>query len=186
MSMLDSSDRGLVELSRNGDPAAFGELVRRYQTSVYNVCYRLLGERRAAQDLAQEAFIRAYERLRSYDVERPFGPWMRRVAANLCLNQLARTSPPSASLDEERDEPRAPAASDPAVAHDQAESADALRAAIAALPPHYRAVIELRHFQELTYDEIAVALKLPVSDVKSHLFRARKQLAASLRPEAKD
>ncbi|MEP7357211.1 MAG: sigma-70 family RNA polymerase sigma factor [Anaerolineales bacterium] len=186
MKMLEASDRGLVELSRSGDPAAFGELVRRYQTSVYNVCYRLLGERRTAQDLAQEAFIRAYQRLRTYDVERPFGPWMRRVAANLCLNQMARTSPPSVSLDDERDEPRAPAGSDPAVAHEQAESAAALRAAIARLPPHYRAVIELRHFHDLSYEEIAAALKLPLSDVKSHLFRARQQLANSLRPEAHD
>jgi RNA polymerase sigma-70 factor (ECF subfamily) len=186
LKMLDSSDRGLVEQSRSGDPAAFGELVRRYQTSVYNVCYRLLGERRAAQDLAQEAFVRAYERLRSYDVERPFGPWMRRVAANLCLNQLARAGPPSVSLDDERDEPRAPAASDPALAHEQAESAEALRAAIARLPPNYRAVIELRHFQDLSYDEIAAALKISLSDVKSRLFRARKQLAESLRPEANE
>ena len=61
--MLNSSDRELAEQSRSGDPAAFGALVRRYQTSVYNVCYRLVGERRAAQDLAQEAFIRAYARL---------------------------------------------------------------------------------------------------------------------------
>jgi RNA polymerase sigma-70 factor (ECF subfamily) len=184
--MADSSDRVLAEQSRSGDPAAFGELVRRYQTSVYNVCYRLLGERREAQDLAQEAFIRAYDRLGSYDVERPFGPWMRRVAANLCLNQLERTSPPSVSLDDERDEPRAPAGSDPAEAHEQAESAAALRDAIARLPPRYRAVIELRHFHDMTYDEIAAVLKLPLSDVKSHLFRARKQLAESLRPEKHD
>jgi RNA polymerase sigma-70 factor (ECF subfamily) len=184
--MVDSSDRVLAELSRGGDPAAFGELVRRYQTSVYNVCYRLLDERRAAQDLAQEAFIRAYERLRTYDVERPFGPWMRRVAANLCLNQLARTSPPSVSLDDERDEPRAPAGSDPAVAHEQSESAEDLRAAIARLPPKDRAIIELRHFQEMTYDEIAALLKMPLSDVKSHLFRARKRLAEDLRPETDD
>jgi RNA polymerase sigma-70 factor (ECF subfamily) len=184
--MVDSSDRVLAELSRSGDPAAFGELVRRYQSSVYNVCYRLLGERRAAQDLAQEAFIRAYERLRTYDVERPFGPWMRRVAANLCLNQLARSSPPSVSLDDERDEPRAPAGSDPAVAHEQTESFEALRAAIARLPPKDRAVIELRHFQEMSYAEIAAALQLPLSDVKSRLFRARQRLADSFRPETRD
>ena len=184
MKMVDSNDRALVEQARGGDPEAFGELVRRYQTSVYNVCYRLLNERRAAEDLAQEAFIRAYQRLDSFDLERPFGPWMRRVAANLGLNQLARPSWPSVSLDDERDEPAAPATAEPAVIHDQAEAAEALRAAIAQLPPHYRAVIELRHFQEMSYAEMAAALRLPLSDVKSHLFRARKLLADALRPRA--
>src|SRR5258705_6465643 len=103
--MVDSSDRVLAEQSRGGDPAAFGELVRRYQTSVYNVCYRLLGERRAAQDLAQEAFIRAYERLRTYDVERPFGPWMRRVAAHPCLHPIGRSRPPPPSPGDQRGQP---------------------------------------------------------------------------------
>jgi RNA polymerase sigma-70 factor (ECF subfamily) len=77
--MPDPSDRDLALRARRGDAEAFGELVRRYQTSVFNVCYRLLGERREAEDLAQEAFIRAYERLDAFDAALPFGPWMRRV-----------------------------------------------------------------------------------------------------------
>ena len=88
--MPDPSDRDLALRARRGDAEAFGELVRRYQTSVFNVCYRLLGERREAEDLAQEAFIRAYERLDTFDADLPFGPWMRRVAANLCLNWMER------------------------------------------------------------------------------------------------
>ena len=186
MKMVDSSDRALVEQARGGDPEAFGELVRRYQTSVYNVCYRLLSERGMAEDLAQEAFIRAYERLASFDLGRPFGPWMRRVAANLALNHLARPGWTSLSLEDERDEPVAPAAAEPAALFDLAEAAEALRAAIAQLPPHFRAVIELRHFQELSYAEMAAALGLPLSDVKSNLFRARKLLAETLRSETDD
>lgn len=182
--MPDSSDRALVLRVRGGDLEAFGELVQRYQTSVYNVCYRLLSDTAAAEDQAQEAFIRAYQRLDQFDADRPFGPWVRRVAANLCLNQLARARPPNLSFDDERDAPSLETAPDPAATHEQIESADALRAAIAALPPHYRAVIELRHFHDLSYAEIAAQLNLPVSDVKSHLFRARKLLAAhvALRP----
>jgi RNA polymerase sigma-70 factor, ECF subfamily len=176
--MPDSSDRALVLRVRGGDSEAFGDLVQRYQTSVYNVCYRLLGETGAAEDQAQEAFIRAYQRLDQFDLERPFGPWVRRVAANLCLNQLTGVRGPTLSLDDERDEPIVETAPDPAAAHEQAEMAGVLQAAIAALPAHYRAVIELRHFQDLSYAEIAVELGLPVSDVKSHLFRARKLLAA--------
>lgn len=194
--MSDSTDRALVLRVRGGDTEAFGDIVQRYQQSVYNVCYRLLGESGAAEDQAQETFIRAYERLNHFDVERPFGPWVRRVAANLCLNRLASERAASLSLDDERDEPvldmlAEPAAVDPARAHDQAEAAEALRAAIRALPAHFRAVIELRHFHDLSYAEIAAELNLPVSDVKSHLFRARKLLAEQaalrrLRSEAGD
>jgi RNA polymerase sigma-70 factor, ECF subfamily len=184
--MHDASDRDLVLRVRGGDAEAFGDLVQRYQNSVYNVCYRLLAEPDAAQDQAQEAFIRAYQRLDRYDDSRPFGPWIHRVAANLCLNELARLPRPSVSLDDERDEPHVPLAADPAAEREQAETALALRAAINALPAHYRVVIELRHFQDLSYAEIAVDMDLPVSDVKSYLFRARKLLARELRPRQDD
>jgi RNA polymerase sigma-70 factor (ECF subfamily) len=179
----DTSDQALAQRASRGDTEAFGSLVQRYQSAVYNVCYRLMGERGAAEDLAQEAFVRAYQRLDRYDPARPFGPWVRRVAANLCLNALEMRRPPFVSLDDERDAPMAaPAEHDPATAHEQAEEAAAVRAALLGLPPHYRAVIELRHFQELSYAEIAAALRLPVSDVKSHLFRARQLLARRLNP----
>src|SRR4030065_1961750 len=84
------TDQALVRQTRGGDVESYGLLVRRYQTSVFNVCYRVLGERREAEDLAQEAFIRAHERLRTYDETRPFGPWIRRVAAGLWLDHLRR------------------------------------------------------------------------------------------------
>lgn len=179
----EPSDQALVERLGHGDREAFGPLVQRYQASVYNVCYRLLGERAAAEDLAQEAFIRAYQRLHHYDPQRPFGPWIRRIAVNLCLNHLEARRPAALALDDERDAPlAAPATHDPAAAQVRAEEAAAVRAAILSLPPHYRAVIELRHFQDLSYAEIAATLNLPVSDVKSHLFRARKLLARLLDP----
>jgi RNA polymerase sigma-70 factor (ECF subfamily) len=182
---MDSpTDRTLAERARRGDAEAaadaYGELVRRYQTSVFNVCYRLMGERRAAEDMAQEAFIRAYQRLQTFDLARPFGPWMRRVAANLCLNHLQMTPPPTVSLEDERDKPTGAAGDDPEAALEQTQSVEAVRAALLTLPAHYRAAIELRHFHEMRYDEIAAALKIPVSDVKSHLFRARKLLAKKL------
>jgi RNA polymerase sigma-70 factor (ECF subfamily) len=176
-------DGTLVAQARQGDPEAFGELVRRYQASVFNVCYRLLGERTTAEDMAQEAFIRAHSRLGTFDVSRPFGPWMRRVAANVCLNHLERPALPSLPLDDEVAQTAGAASEDPAAAAEAAQTTQAVRAAILALPPRYRAVIELRHFQELSYDEIASALDRPLSDVKSDLFRARKLLAQALQPE---
>lgn len=179
--MPDPSDRDLVLSARRGEAEAYGELVRRYQTAVFNACYRLLGNRPEAEDLAQEAFIRAYERLETFDVNRPFSPWIRRVAVNLGLNRLHNAGPTGFSLDDERDEPLSAPEENPEAVREQAERAEALRAALVSLPPHYRAVVELRHFQELSYDEIAAALHLPLSDVKSHLFRARKLLAEKLR-----
>lgn len=171
-------DRDLILRARRGEAEAYGELVTRYQTSVFNVCYRILYERREAEDLAQEAFIRAYERLATFDLERPFGPWIRRVAANLCLNQLSARRPESAELDEERD---AGADHMPEAAYDVRERSEQIRAALASLPAQYRAVVELRHYQDMSYDEIAAALRIPLSDVKSHLFRARKLLAEKIR-----
>jgi RNA polymerase sigma-70 factor (ECF subfamily) len=177
------TDRELAERAQHGEAEAYGELVRRTQTSVFNVCYRLMGERRAAEDMAQEAFIRAHMRLHTFDVSRPFGPWMRRVAANMCLNRLAVHAPPAVPLDDERDTPDSAESARPETVLEQTERAEAVRAALLALPAHYRAVIELRHFHELSYDDIAAQLHLPVSDVKSHLFRARQRLAKILEPD---
>lgn len=177
--MSDSDERELVERAQRGETAAFGELVRAHQASVFNVCLRLMGEQAEAEDAAQEAFIRAYGRLSTFQPERPFGPWMRRVAANVCLNRLeARRE--ALPLDEERDEA---AELTPEASRVQTEQSQAVRAALASLPAHYRAVVELRHFQELSYDAIAAELNLPLSDVKSHLFRARKMLAEKLKRE---
>jgi RNA polymerase sigma-70 factor (ECF subfamily) len=178
--MPDPSDRDLALSAARGDADAFGELVRRYQTPVFNVCYRLMGERAEAEDMAQEAFLRAYERLGSYDAGRPFGPWVRRVAANVCLNRLARARPALVAFEDEWDEPPAPPRHNPEAARQEAEAGEALRAAIQSLPPQYRAVIELRHFQELSYEEIAAALDVPLNTAKSYLFRARKLLAQRL------
>ncbi len=177
--MDESTDRDLILRARRGETESFGELVSRYQTAVFNVCYRLMGERREAEDMAQEAFLRAYTRLEAYDPERPFGPWMRRVAANICLNRLESLPAPQPELDEERDADSPQQRPEPQA--EQRDEAERLRLALSSLPPHYRAVLELRHYQELSYEEIAETLQLPLSDVKSHLFRARKLLAEQLK-----
>lgn len=176
--MLEPSDVDLLRRTRAGEVQAFGGIVQRYQQSVFGVCYRLLGHHAEAQDLTQEAFLRAYQRLESYDLNRPFGPWMRRLAANLCLNHLQSRRPDQAPLDDELD--AASGAPDPGAALEASQQSEAIRAALLSLPPHYRAVVELRHYQDLSYQEIAHALDLPISDVKSHLFRAHKLLAQRL------
>jgi RNA polymerase sigma-70 factor (ECF subfamily) len=178
------ADHQLVARALSGRPDAYGELVRRYQGSVYNIAYRLVGERQEALDLAQEAFVRAYGRLDSFDQSRPFGPWIGRIATNAALNWLQRRrvatvslaqGPPAAGDDQaERDLPDYSA--EPEQVYLAGERQALIRGAILALPPHYRAIVELRHFQDRSYEEIAQALGIPLSDVKSHLFRARRLL----------
>jgi RNA polymerase sigma-70 factor (ECF subfamily) len=172
------SDRDLIQRARRGGDAgqAYGELVTRYQTSVFNVCYRILHERADAEDMAQESFMRAHERLNTFDEERPFGPWIRRIAANMCLNHLS-SQKFTTGLDEERD---AAERHGPELVQEARERNAQIRSALTSLPVHYRLVVELRHYQEMSYDEIAAELKIPLSDVKSHLFRARKLLAEKL------
>lgn len=172
-----SSERDLIINARHGDRAAFGELVLRHQTAVFNVCYRILHERGEAEDMAQETFIRAHARLNNFDVERPFGPWIRKVAANVCLNHL-EAQKVTTELDDEKDADQSQSLEKQV---EVKERSGQIRMALASLPFHYRAVLELRHFQEMSYDEIATELKIPLSDVKSNLFRARKLLAEKLK-----
>ena len=174
--MTAPTDRDLILRARRGASDAFGELVARYQTGVFNVCYRMLHERNEAEDLAQDTFMRAYDRLHTFDLEREFGPWIRRVAANLCLNHL-ESHKATAELDEERD---ADESQRPEAVTEVRERSGQIRNALSSLPPQYRVVVELRHYQEMSYDEIAAELKIPLSEVKSHLFRARKILAEKL------
>jgi RNA polymerase sigma-70 factor (ECF subfamily) len=169
-------DRELIQRARRGDAEAYGELVLRHQTSVFNVCYRILHERAEAEDMSQETFLRARERLELFDEERPFGPWIRRVAANVCLNHL-EAQKQTAEWNEERD---ADESQRPEMRVEARERSEQIRRALASLPARYRVVVELRHYQELSYEEIAAELKIPLSDVKSHLFRARKMLAEKL------
>ena len=171
------SDRDLILNARHGNAEAFGELVTRHQTSVFNVCYRILHERGEAEDMTQESFIRAHGRLYTFDIEKPFGPWIRRVAANVCLNYL-ETQKITVALDDEKDADESQGLERQVEVKERSEQ---IRTALASLPASYRAVVELRHYQEMSYDEIASELKIPLSDVKSNLFRARKLLAEKLK-----
>jgi RNA polymerase sigma factor (sigma-70 family) len=181
-----ASDGELVAQTRAGQRDAYGELVRRHQSAVYNIAYRLVSERQTALDLAQETFVRAFRALDSFDRTRQFAPWIHRIATNTTLNWLERKRVPTVRL--ERDDADhaleiPDESNEPERVVLAAEQNARVRHAILALPPRQRAVIELRHFQELSYEEIAAILNLPLSDVKSDLFRARQQLCQSLASE---
>jgi RNA polymerase sigma-70 factor (ECF subfamily) len=170
------TDRDLIVRAKRGESEAYGEIVMQHQTSVFNVCYRILHNRNDAEDLAQETFMRAYNKLNSFDIEREFAPWIKRVAANLCLNHI-ESQKVTLEIDDERDEDKTHSPSQQVEVKERSEQ---IRQALASLPANYRVVLEMRHYQEMSYDEIADELKIPLSDVKSHLFRARKILAEKL------
>ncbi len=178
-----TDDRDLATKAVRGDQEAFGELVRLHQTGVFNAAYRMTGNRQDAEDAAQEAFIHAYRAIVSLDPTRPPGPWFRKIAVNVSLNRLEKR--PALPLDDEY------FSTHPSTEHGiglepesqtiERDRSREIRGALLTLPPRYRAVIELRHFQDLSYAEIAETLDRPVSDVKSDLFRARKLLAEELK-----
>ena len=183
--------REVLQKAQQGDQAACGELVKQHQTAVFDVAYRLLHQRQLAEDASQEAFLRAFKGMASYDPKRPFGPWIKTIVTNVCLNALQKkqnqTQIVAADLARTTDEEPADLdrfasqTNTPEQALSSRERSELVRAQIADLPPRYRAVLELRHFQELSYTEMAEVLKRPLSDVKSDLFRARKQLAKRLK-----
>ena len=186
----ETDERTLITRTLVGDDDAFAILVRTHQTSVYNITYRLVGQREVAQGLIQETFLRAFKALPTFDLNRPFGPWLYRIATNLSINWIRRARAPTVSLEakssmneEEVELLEIPdSSSEPAARFTQAETQAELRQAILALPPDYRAVIELRHFQEMNYEEIAEALHMPIGTIKTRLFRARRLLRDRLAP----
>lgn len=167
------SDAQLVALTLQGNRDAYGELVRRHQTSAYNTARRIVGDSQDALDVTQDAFVRAYDALATFDRARPFAPWLHTIVTNLALN-FAQRKRPTQALDIELNAPDANA--NPETRALASEQQARVRQALLQLPPAWRAVVELRHFQEMSYEEISTALNLPVSDVKSHLFRARQKL----------
>ena len=167
-----------------GDGVAFRSLVDSWKGRVTAFCWRMAGDGSRAEDLAQEVFLHVYQVLRRYDPSRPFGPWMRRVMANVVLNRLRSRPPRALPLGGGEGEPPLPAdprSPDPAREAERAEAAALVRAGVAALPAGWRAVVALRYSEGLSVAEIAEALDLPENTVKTRLFRAREALRESLR-----
>lgn len=175
MSLHQSADEGvLIQQVVDGDADAFGVLVQRYERVVFSVAYRMLRDRAAAQDAAQVAFIRAFEKLATFDRQQHrFFSWIYRIVVNECLNQRRRPATESLRL-------VPPVNGDPGEGLDRERRRLALRRAIERLASEQRDVIVLRHYGDCSYDEIAGALGIPVVTVKSRLYAARQRLADML------
>ena len=178
--MTDESE--WIRLAQQGDQTAFGHLVVAYQTPVYNLTYRMLGNTVEAEDAAQEAFLRAYTHLRSYDPTRPFRSWMLSIASHYCIDRLRRQRLNWLSLEDEVTMPYEPVSNcpNPETAVTQQEQKVQIQRLMAGLSPTDRAAITLCYWYDCSYEEIAEMLNLTVSAVKSRLHRARQALAKTM------
>lgn len=172
--MMDET--GWIQRAREGDVGAFGRLVQTYQTPVYNLACRMLGDRMEAEDAAQETFLRAFRSLNRYDPGRPFLTWLLSIAAHHCIDRLRRRRPalPLDSL------PLGSDGEDPEAALERREARERVQQLLMALSPVDRAAVTLRYWYDCSYEEIAGMLDLTVSAVKSRLHRARRRLARTL------
>ncbi len=170
-----------VAQAQRGSDEAFTRLVETYQTHVYNLCYRMLGEPEAAEDAAQETFLRAYQHIHRYDSKRPFGTWLLSIAAHYCIDRLRRRKFTMTSIDQDEEDggfelpdPESPNPENEAIYGEQRRLMQRLLKQLDAVD---RAAIVMRYWHDCSELEIAESLNLTVSAVKSRLHRARRALA---------
>jgi RNA polymerase sigma-70 factor, ECF subfamily len=169
----------LVLQAKQGDRNAFGELVCRYYENVIRVVYRLCGDSQIAQDATQEAFIRAWVRLPSFQPRGPFRNWVYRIAVNTAIDIL-RQKPHESIENSEGMQMMAEKGPGPEAAYIEKEQVDFLQSAVRALPEAARTVLVLREYGGLSYDEIASVLEIPLGTVMSRLNYARSRLREML------
>jgi RNA polymerase sigma-70 factor (ECF subfamily) len=172
-----------IARARAGDQAAFSDLMGAYQTAVYNLCYRMLGEAREAEDATQEAFLRAFTQLHRYDPTRPFKTWLFSIACHHCIDRLRKRRLTWVDID---DEPLSshPALREPRPGPEESvikgEQSAAIQALLASLSPKDRGAIVMRYWFDLSYEEIARVTGTSASAVKSRLHRARTALGKTM------
>lgn len=177
-------DVTLVRRALAGDQSAFASLVDKYKDSVFNVAYRMLSNPTEAEDVAQETFVRAYTQLRTYKDSHRFSTWLLSIASHLSIDQLRRRRFLALPLENVpflewiADLGQGP--EDMALA---TEASDEMQQVLSTLPAKYRAVLVLRYWHDLSYEEIAEALHLTAPLVKARLHRARELVARTLRAQ---
>jgi RNA polymerase sigma-70 factor (ECF subfamily) len=180
----EDADRAAIERYRHGDREAFAELVIRYQRPIYNAAFWILRRAEDASDVTQDVFVRIAERLGEYDARYKFFSWIYRIAVNESLNRLRRNEREE-PLDNEIELPDTERAG-PERSVSEAQQAARLRTALMQLSTADRTVVTLRHFSELSYQEIGLVLDIDEKTVKSRLFEARqrlRQMLGDLRPD---
>jgi len=180
-----TSDEQMVERALSGDGEAFGEIVRRWERRIFALSFGMLGREEDARDATQETFLAAFRNLRGFRGEAKVSSWLHRIAVNQCITRQRRAKVRSETglEDEAERDPGVfalPLDVSPARTAEYQERSQAVRRAVCALPPDLRQVIVMKEFEELTFQEIADALTLPLSTVKSRLYTALRQLQMRL------
>jgi len=179
------SDEIIVERALTGDAEAFGEIVRRWERRIFALTYGMLGREEDARDATQETFLAAFRNLRGFRGEAKVSSWLHRIAVNQCISRQRRARVRSESALDDEEERHAssfatPLTHSPARVAEHRQETAAVRRAINSLPVELRQVVVMKEFEELTFREIADALELPLSTVKSRLYTALKQLQLRL------
>ncbi|GER84552.1 MAG: sigma-70 family RNA polymerase sigma factor [Thermogemmatispora sp.] len=184
---LEQDDAQLVRASQHGDREAFALLVQRYQRRVFNMILRMLQDYEEACEITQEAFLAAWQGLPTFRGEARFPTWLYRIAYNCCLRQLEQRRRDKAlqnAMQEQQLLDEAGGQRCQAESTLEARDRQALvREQLEALPTKYRIVLVLRHLQEMTYEEMAEILMMPIGTIKTHLFRARNLLKERLQAQ---
>lgn len=181
-----TTDEQLVERAIAGDTDAFGEVVRRWERKIYALAYGFTGSVEDARDAAQETFVAAYRNLRNFRGEAKVSSWLHRIAVNQCITRQRRARVRAETGIEDAVESSGESFlatsehASPARAAEVKERTEAVRRAVAALTPELREVVLLKEFEGLTFQEIAEALQVPLSTVKSRLYTALRQLRMRL------
>jgi len=185
---MEETEKIWVQQARGGDVAAFSSLVEAYQKPVYNLAYRLLGNSVEAEDAAQEAFIRAYTRLETYDPSRKFSSWILSIASHYCIDMLRRRRGNVMSVDElpPMVDLSMPKAMQPEQVVIQGQVADEVQQLLDTLAPSYRTPVILRYWYDMSYKEIAETMSVTESTIKTRLHRARAKLAQSAQQARRD
>lgn len=186
--LMKQSDEQVAEAAAAGDADAFAELVRRWETRIHRLAYGMLGDAEDARDATQETFLAAYRNLASFRGEARVSTWLHRIAVNQCITRQRRrmVRPEAQFADDEIETLNLSHVSSgarefaPAIVVEEDQRAAAVRRAVATLAPEFREVIVLKEFEELTFQQIADTLGLPLSTIKSRLYTALKQLRSKL------
>jgi len=181
-----TTDEQLVERALTGDPEAFGEVVRRWERKIFALTYGILGAVEDARDATQETFIAAFRNLQNFRGEAKVSSWLHRIAVNQCITRQrrARVRPEVGIEDEVEATGESFLATtehgSPARETERRQRTEAVRKAVATLPTELREVVLMKEFEDLTFQEIADTLQIPLSTVKSRLYTALKQLRMRL------
>ncbi|MCC6153480.1 MAG: RNA polymerase sigma factor [Candidatus Hydrogenedentes bacterium] len=178
--MTDDTDLALVQRTRAGEVEAFSELVRRHERVVFNLAYRFMRDNALAEDMAQEAFLKAYRLLHGFRGDCSFSTWLYRVTSSVCLTELNRRKrrgevelTPSHE-DESSTEP-----------DETSDMPELIRRCVTKLPERYATIVSLYYLQEVPYEDIAETMRIPMGTLKTWMHRARLQLRKIVEKEMK-